>query len=765
MASKVTIPPVLTQYFPFMGGLDEVTPPVSRSDGDLRYGINVEIGVHGGYATCVGYERYSGQAKPSSAAYAVLPVTLTQTVSVGDVLTDNSGLVFGTVIAVPGVTSLVLTKITGSFAAGVIKVGATVVGAATASQTAGGALTPALDVAYMALAANVYRALVQQVPGDGPILGVHQYKGHVYAFRNAVGMLSAAMFVDSASGWVPVALGREIKFGQRSSIVTITIAAPGVITWNGNGLTAGQAVTLGTTGVLPAGFLAGVTYYVIAPAANTFQLSATLGGTAITTTGTQSGVHTAYLTAIEIAEGDIVTGATSGATATVKRALLMSGPWGAVPVGSLVFTSVTGAFTSGEGLKVGPLMIVNTTTADTAIILLPNGRYDFKNYNFGGQAGTRRMYGCDGVNRAFEFDGTIFAPINTGVPVDAPTYLEIHKNSLFLSFKSSAQYSGPGSPFAFSPIFGAGELTCGDDITDMLTLPGSETSGALALKTNNSTFVLYGNNEDDYNLVQYSDEVGCEPFTMQLISGVMSYDTSGLSTLSATQKFGNFTNALASDKITPFLNGKVGISSASCIVRKKNQYRIFFKDGDAVFVTYAGDKMLGMTTMTFPHDVTCISSLEGASGREEIYFGSSDGFVRQAEIGTSFDGMPINWLAYLTYNHFKGPRQLKTFRKAVLEVTGLGYAELSMTSSIGYGSPEFAQVAAVSLSASLASSYWDQFTWDAFVWDGQSLSPAEGDLYGTAENMSLLMSGYSDAFQPITLNSAIIHYTQRRLLR
>lgn len=759
------IPSVLTQYFPFNGGLDQVTPPIQMPNGELRYGVNVEIGVRGGYSTVAGYERYSGQTRPSTATYALLTVALTGTVNVGDVVTNTGATVFGTVIAIPSSTVLVLTNITGVFSAGAIKVGATTVGTAAGSQSPGAASTPALDAAYTALAANVYRAFIQQVPGSGRILGVHQYNGHVYAFRNNALGTGAAMYQDSTAGWVLVPLGREISFAQRQSVVTITIATPGVVTWNAHGLTAGQQVKFSTTGALPTGLTPAVTYFVLAPTLNTFQLSATAGGAAINTTGTQSGVHTAYLTAVEIMDGDTITGATSGATAIARRVLLRDSTWGENPVGSIVFTSVTGTFITGEALVVTGTARVSASSADVAITLLPNGRYEFRNWNFGGQSGTLRMYGVDGINPGFEFDGAVYAPIHSGVTPDAPLHMEIHKNALFYSFGASLQFSGPGTPYSFSPIFGAGEIACGDDVTGLLSLPGSEAGGAMAVKSINRTFVLYGNDEDDFNLVPYNYELGAEAYTMQLVNDVVSFDAQGLSTLATTQRFGNFISAIVSDKITPFMNGKVGTASASCIVRRKNQYRIFFADGDAVFVSYQGNKMLGMTTMTFPHDVTCISSLEGASAREEIYFGSTDGYVRQAEIGTSFDGMGINWLAHLTYNHFNSPRLLKTYRKAALEVTGTGYAEFNMSSSLGYGSVEFAQSISQSLASSLASSFWDTFVWDSFMWDGQSLAPAEGDLYGTAENISLLFSGYSDAFQPITLNSAILHYSSRRLLR
>lgn len=78
----------------------------------------------------------------------------------------------------------------------------------------------------------------------------------------------------------------------RSSSFTVTIAAPGVVTWNAHGLAAGTKVTLSTTGALPTGLVAGTTYYVVSPATNTFSLAATRGGSPITTSGSQSGTHT-----------------------------------------------------------------------------------------------------------------------------------------------------------------------------------------------------------------------------------------------------------------------------------------------------------------------------------------------------------------------------------------------------------------------------------------------------------------------------------------
>ncbi|WP_428029811.1 hypothetical protein [Ancylobacter sp.] len=79
----------------------------------------------------------------------------------------------------------------------------------------------------------------------------------------------------------------------KANTVTITIAAPGVVSWTAHGLAAGTSVKLSTTGTLPTGLTAGTTYYVVSPTTDAFSLSATPGGAAITTTSTQTGVHTA----------------------------------------------------------------------------------------------------------------------------------------------------------------------------------------------------------------------------------------------------------------------------------------------------------------------------------------------------------------------------------------------------------------------------------------------------------------------------------------
>jgi hypothetical protein len=81
-----------------------------------------------------------------------------------------------------------------------------------------------------------------------------------------------------------------------ASTVTISIAAPGVVTWAGHGLSVNDTIRFTTTGALPTGLAINTTYYVkTVLSANTFTVSASAGGAAVTTSGTQSGTQTALV--------------------------------------------------------------------------------------------------------------------------------------------------------------------------------------------------------------------------------------------------------------------------------------------------------------------------------------------------------------------------------------------------------------------------------------------------------------------------------------
>ncbi|MFA5161137.1 MAG: hypothetical protein WC421_02735 [Elusimicrobiales bacterium] len=87
---------------------------------------------------------------------------------------------------------------------------------------------------------------------------------------------------------------------------TISIASPAVISAPAHGLSIGDNVRFTTNGSLPTGLAAGTVYYVIADgfSADAFEVSASPGGAAVVTSGSQSGSHTCWVWAPGLGFGD-----------------------------------------------------------------------------------------------------------------------------------------------------------------------------------------------------------------------------------------------------------------------------------------------------------------------------------------------------------------------------------------------------------------------------------------------------------------------------
>jgi hypothetical protein len=468
----------------------------------------------------------------------------------------------------------------------------------------------------------------------------------------------------------------------------------------------------------------------------------------------------------EIVEGDTITGATSAATAVITRVVLESGTWGGGDAaGRLIFASQSGTFQS-ENLNVGANTNVATIAGNSSAITLDDGgRFEIVIGSIGGGVSNYRAYGCDGVNRAWEFDGTVFVPISTGMAVDKPNHIAVHRQHLFLSFGASLQFSGLGLPYQWTPLLGAGEIAMADTITCLIALPGDQTSGALGVYTRRDTAVLYGTSSQDFALSTFNTGTGAVAYSAQTMDQAYVLDDRGVITLGTSLNFGNFTPASLTMNIRPFMQPRINKLAASTVNREKGQYRLFFNDGYGVYLTVLNGRLLGAMPMQFPNTPFCSFEGEDATGTARIFLGGENGFVYELERGTSFDGAPIAANFALPFNAKGSPRILKRYRKASVEVTGDAYAEFQFGYDLGYRTPYIDQDVNSTHASDLRASYWDEFEWDNFVWDGSDVSPSEVEVRGTAENIAVRISTVSDQLEPFTINSIILHYTMRRGLR
>jgi hypothetical protein len=469
----------------------------------------------------------------------------------------------------------------------------------------------------------------------------------------------------------------------------------------------------------------------------------------------------------EIFEGVTVVGGSSGATGIVRRVVLSAGAWGGTPraSGRLIFTSITGTFQNNEHINVGGTKFALVDGTQSQMSWDPGGRVQFVVANFGGGQTNKKLYFCDGVNRAFEWDGTYFVPINTSMTPDVPTRIQVHKQHLFLAFGHSLQFSAIGNPYIWDPIFGAGEIAMNDVITQLLPLPGDQSSGALAVYTKTDTSVLYGSSSENFALSSFNVGTGGLAHTGQNLDQSYILSERGVMALGTTLNFGNFATASLTMNLRPFIQVRRNLASASIVNREKGQYRVFFSDGYGLYLTIANGQYVGAMPVQFPDSVLCCTEGATVDGIETSFFGSSNGFVYRLDAGTSFDGDNIPSNITLVYNSTNSPRILKRYRRASVEMTGDSYADFGFGYDLGYRTPELEQPSDDVYSNDLRSAFWDSFTWDNFIFDGRDISPSEIEVTGTAENMAIRLSSVSNLLQPFTVNSIIVHYTMRRGLR
>ena len=146
---------------------------------------------------------------------------------------------------------------------------------------------------YVTVSARGLGATTEQAHGAGEKVYMNITAQHIEQIKQAIEDINNAGALNASTTTKGVA---RLTTAPNTSLgnPTITIATPAVVTLTAHGLTENDEIQFTTTGALPTGITPAATYYVIGTGltANTFQFSATFGGPAVNTSGSQSGVHT-----------------------------------------------------------------------------------------------------------------------------------------------------------------------------------------------------------------------------------------------------------------------------------------------------------------------------------------------------------------------------------------------------------------------------------------------------------------------------------------
>lgn len=510
---------------------------------------------------------------------------------------------------------------------------------------------------------------------------------------------------------------------------------------------------------------------------STYAVRDNVGGTAAvlhkaTTTGwsSQSLGHTIDFTSATAAfvEAETLTGGTSGATATIERVVLTSGAWDGTGAGYLVLSSISGTFQSETVTSASGSATAGG--AQDAITLPAGGRYYTVDHNFFGQSGKRRIYGVSGTTYAFEWDGTVFAPIRTGLSeaLDKPTHVAVLSNHLFLAYTGgSLLFSATGlgtstASISFLALDGAGELTLGQDPTGMLR----ESKTALIVTGRNCVAYIMGYDKNDMALRFVSEDSGAISDTLQVVGPVMFMDDIGMRRMRASRSIGDWSIDIATPQIEPLFETKRngGVTPiASFRNRRKEQYVVLFSDGTVLNV-YLGRRDPEPMTQTLGFTPTCATSGEDSSGDEIILAGDDEGWVYELDAGQSDDGTAMEFYLKLPFSHLSTPDTVKRWHSALLEAeSDAAQVDVAAYFDFDYGAADGDDGASDDLSIYGQGGYWDISTWNEFYWDAPVHNRARVDIQGRGANCSMTIAGTSTYLDSHVWQSITYFVTGRKV--
>lgn len=470
-------------------------------------------------------------------------------------------------------------------------------------------------------------------------------------------------------------------------------------------------------------------------------------------------------TTIYVDGNSLVQGAVA---ATILRVVVLDGDWttGDAEGYFIISTPAGGSFAAGAATGTGACTLTGPEQAQTLVAGGAYGRVVTVVHNFTGLATTQRLYGCDGVNPEFEFDGDVYVPIVTGMGSRRASQVFVHKQHLFYAYEASLQHSAVANPLSWSAVLGAAELTTGDTITNLINVSGSEENAALMVTCRDSVWVLYGTSAADWKFVRVSEEAGAQAYSGLAFGSPIAFDRDGFNRYSPTQSFGNFSYESASRQIDPLVRNST--VQAAVLVKNKSRYRCFFSDGLVLTGTPVKEGVMAWMPCDYDRPMNVVVAGE-IGGQQRIFMGDMQGWVLEADVGRSFDGQPITAGMRLVSDNQRSPVMIKQYRNTELQTEAGSAFALALGAEFSDSAAAEANVTPAAMADFKrqygAGLFWDFNAWDRSYWDGAQANLVRYPTRGFGRSISLLVSSESDREMPHSLKTTTLIYTPRRLAR
>lgn len=427
-------------------------------------------------------------------------------------------------------------------------------------------------------------------------------------------------------------------------------------------------------------------------------------------------------------------------------------------LGVVTFANGTYAVRKDAGASAATLYVLNTGSDEwDAVGAVHDGRHEFDEGNVYATETGRALYGVGG-GKPFELTaGGAFAELT-----DAPSgarLIALHKNHLFLGFQAgSLQFSGIGDPANWdASTGGAGEIGVGQRLAGLLRGVG----GVLHVLCRDSIQTLRFTSAEDSVLDVTVPNSGARTYSCQSLMMPYMVSERGITTLEATQRYGDFTPLQPGRKVEPLFvgDGLANRVKASAVSKRKAQYRVWFDNGTGMYMSANG-----ITVVRFPHQVEVAHTGELSTGEEQILFGDSDGFVYRLDHGDTFNGEPIEAFLTLAFTDLKTPSIRKRYRRAFWDVRSGTDAQIAIQPDFGYGRNETARPRREFIDYMLGGGLWGSSNWNEFVWSVPVLGQEPMDITGTDTSINFAIHSSSTGTAHEILGYDI-HFDLRRQRR
>ena len=474
-----------------------------------------------------------------------------------------------------------------------------------------------------------------------------------------------------------------------------------------------------------------------------------------------TGGSTAY------ADGNTLT--QGGVSATIMRVVLETGEWNTSnAAGRFIIAAPTGgSFSAGAAAGGG---VCTLSGASTQITLLPGGKVRGFCYNFSASNAAPRMYGCDGVNAEFEFDGSVLVPLNTGMGSIRASVAYVHLQTLFFGYRGSLMASGIGLPYAWTPLLGAGELGTGDTITNLVAIGGGSDTPALMVLCQKSNWVLYGSSTADFQLTPLSKVSGAQFDSAHDIGGVTAMDSPGVVRYPPTRNFGNFSWDTVSLNITPYIRGKT--VAASVYTTSFYKLRYFFTDGTAISGLPTKDSQVGAiqgmsvnqfvwSVINYGINIVC-AECDQINGFARTFYGDDQGWVYEADVGRSFAGQTIEYGIQLLPLSQQSPMMLKTYWHSDFEVNPQSACTIYTSANFDDGEGNTDPISTPTYGA---GGYYDLTNYNACFFDAGEVQRQTVPYDNLGTDIAITIYGNSDNELTHQIEGLTVVYTPRRIKR